>query len=98
MYAFVFIFYLLDFLVLISPLILGITRGRQVGVRSVLVWFPVLAAHVFLFYTSMGCGHGSGTGGVCYFVNLVALGPQLIALFVYYLIYKKSENVTDKST
>lgn len=92
MYAFVLVFYLLDFLVLISPVILGFKRGSKIGVRSTLVWVPVLAAHALLFYVAMGCGHGSGNGGLCNFQYLIALGPQTIALFVFYLIYKKTEN------
>jgi len=91
--VYVFVFYLLDFLVLISPIILGFTRGRSIGVRSALVWFPVIAAHVLLFYVAMGCGHGSGTGGLCDFQYIIALGTQFIALVVFCYIYKNTKQL-----
>ncbi|MFV1922550.1 MAG: hypothetical protein ACMZ63_08105 [Methylotenera sp.] len=85
-----FVFYFLDFLVLLSPILLGSFRGFKVGLRSTIVWLPVILLHLLMFYFAMGCGHGSGNGGVCDFLTLIALGPQFIALVVFYLIYKKT--------
>lgn len=57
-----------------------------------LVWIPVVGFHVPMLYVALGCGHGSGTGGVCDFAIVVFFGPQICALAVFYVIFKKTVN------
>lgn len=90
MSIFEFVFYLLDLSVLLSPFVLMALRGGKVGLTSMLVWIPVAGFHILLFYVAMGCGHGSGTGGICDFSILVAYGPQVCALALFYVILKKT--------
>lgn len=84
------VFYLLDLLVLLTPFVLMAVRSIKIGCLSMLLWLPVAGFHFVMSYVALGCGHGSGTGGVCDLVILIAYGPQICALVLFYLVFRKT--------
>lgn len=84
------LFFFLDLLVLLSPLFLGVTRGTKIGVKSTVLWIPILMSHLVLVYFAIGCGHGSGKGGVCDFMGLLMFAPQIIVLAIFAVVYRKT--------
>jgi len=91
------VYKLLNFLVLLSPFFLLALRGIKVGLTSMLVWIPVAGSHMFLIYIVMaGGGHGSGTDSMSYLTILIAYGPQISALALFYVIFKRTADLALK--
>ena len=69
--------------IVLCPFVIGYKNGTRAFFTYAVYWLPILLWAIFMFMVLMGCGHGTGTGGVCDYIFIILLAPYIIGYIMY---------------